>query len=201
MTPASGQNGLHLLNGSAGHPRESEVVPAIPIDEMSDDSEGGLDLWKELEQELGTERPSSGGAQQIERLTRALELARAYFQMRLYDEAVRELERSRELGPMSVEAQWLMGQCHFRRGDLSEAIRWYQNVLNRTDLSEHQELEVLFELGLTYEAQGEHRLALDLLQELAGVNPKFREKEVQDRIADNSSRLTPGVAGTQQTAH
>jgi tetratricopeptide (TPR) repeat protein len=167
--------------------------------ELVEDEEG-MDLLRELEVELGLDAGRKNLLEPVDRATSPGELARAYFQMRLYDKALEQLELLKAHGPLDADSQWLIGRCLFQQGELADAVRCYQTVLNRNDLTTSQELEVLFDLGLAYEAQSEYNLALDLFEEIASIDETFREKEVQARLAEIAARLTSGRAGSVQTA-
>lgn len=159
------------------------------VDDDNSDGEGGMDLAEELQDLLLTtsevRRPDPPDPTR-----RSLELARAYIQMGLTDAAITELEKCRAQGPLGIEAMRMLGTCHFKRGAFADAVYWYQAVLNRNDLTETQELEALFELGLTYEAKQDFQRALDLFEEIASLNEHFRRAEVQSKVAAVMSRLS-----------
>jgi len=159
------------------------------VDDEVSDGEGGLDLAEELQDLLlstrEVQRPEAPDPTR-----RALELARAYIQMGLTDAAVNELEKCRAQGPLGIEAMRMLGFCHFKRGAYADAVYWYQAVLNRNDLTETQELEALFDLGQTYEAQQDFQRAFDLYEEISGLNEHFRRAEVSARVAAVMSRMS-----------
>lgn len=169
-------------------------------DEAPSEGDEGMDMAQELQMELLMSTGELRRPETMDRTPRALELARAYLHMGLIDAAFKELEKCREQGPLGIEAMRLMGQCHFKRGDYADAVYWCQSVLNRNDLTETQELEALFDLGQTYEVQGDLQHALDLFEEIASLNEHFRRGEVAARVAAVSSQLESARRGAATSA-
>lgn len=183
--------------GEAGVDPPDHGESIFELDELIDDEDGGLDLVEELELELGMDLvPDKVLTEKLDSAGQAGELAQAYFKMRLYDDALKELEVARGRESLNFELQFLSARCHFGLGNIAETVRWFQRILNRTDLSETQELEALFHLGQAYEAQGEPGLAIDLYEEITSINKEFRQTEVQERIATlNSCQVQPEKSG------
>ncbi len=159
--------------------------------DLSELVDGGdsFDLIHELELELGVESVSLTENSAADKVTRAIELADAFYHMHLYREALKELELCRGDAQGDFRFAMLHARCHFKLDRLDEAVRLLQAILNRNDLKEEEELEALFELAAVYEAQHEFQMALDLLEEISGVNAAFRTDEVRKRMENLAARL------------
>jgi tetratricopeptide (TPR) repeat protein len=178
---------------------EKETSALMEMDELLED-EDELDLASEIERALidpESEQPANDTTEQV----RSLELAHAYYQMGLYDDAIQEIRQDLSNSSDSAEALWLLGRCQHRKGEVKEAIHLYQTVLNRTDLSETQELAILFDLGLAYEAHEEYALALELFDEIVSIDEHFRESEISSKIAELSSRISEVKKPPTKTLH
>jgi tetratricopeptide (TPR) repeat protein len=154
---------------------------------MVDDWDGAIDLARELEFEFDASPKAL--VREVDKATTPFELARAYFEMSLFEEALEELEKARREESLSVEAQTLVARCRLARAELPEAIRQLQSILNRTDLSEKQELEVLYELGQAYEVAEQFKPALEIYEEILGLNDAFRPNDVRQRRRSCLQRL------------
>ncbi len=213
-----GSGGTDTAAGRAGaeddasRPVEAPPPPALAPDgeagvfafqesaELVEDDEAELDLVSEIEHELGDQEDSPEALEMLRQRSSSVELAQAYFQLGLFDEALKELDNVGPNAQESASALWLRGRCRFQKGEVPEAIRLFQATLNRTDLSETQELSVLFDLGLAYEAQGNFALALDLFDEIYSINEHFRHREVGAKLAELTARVPGRKKGSMGSA-
>ncbi len=212
----AGQAGGSAEVGAGGEPvvtpslSEEEVAPQEEVGaegfllefqesaELVEDDESELDLVSEIEHELGEE--VAPDLEAMKDTSRALEVARAYYDLGLYDEALKELEQLAGDAEEEVGVSWLRARCLFQKGRTPEAIRLFQATLNRTDLTETQELSIMYDLGLAYEAQGEYVLAFELFDEIYSINQHFRHKEVGAKLAELSARVSGGNKGSVGSA-
>ena len=118
-----------------------------------------------------------------------LDLGMGYFEVGLYEEALRELRGALEAGADAARARLYMGRCLGKLGRIAESVEQLQEGLETTDGSGEVALELMFELAESYQAQGEQQVALDTYKEIAGRDAAFRSTEVAARIAALAAEL------------
>ncbi len=118
-----------------------------------------------------------------------LDLGLGYFEVGLYDEALRELAAVLGEGVDDARAQLYIGRCKVKLGRLGEAIEDLRLGLDAAPSSTELEADLLFELADAYQAQGEARVAHDTFGDLAQRAPEHRADEVAERIAGLALQL------------
>lgn len=63
------------------------------------------------------------------------------------DKAIEAFVEITRLNPDTLELHYALGALFRRRGELDRAIRIHQNLVDRSDLSQHERLKALYELG------------------------------------------------------
>lgn len=92
-------------------------------------------------------------------------------------------------GDDRLEARVLAARALRAKGDTARALEALREATNEATESDPGYCEALFELSGLYTATGKHRSAVRLLEELADLDPSFRPKDVQARIAGLSRLL------------
>jgi len=146
-------------------------------------------LISELEQEIGIdleEKPD-----QIEPLLREfraksepvlasdpkarLDMAMAFREMSLSNEAVEELRKIPESAPCFYEGQCLMGEILFQQGSLLAALEVYQLCRRGREVASEIRHEALYQLVMIYFQLGDFRQAGQVLKELEKRSPEYRD--------------------------
>jgi tetratricopeptide (TPR) repeat protein len=177
--------------------RPEELV--AEADEEESEGDDAFDLAAELEQELsgGDTAPDQSGhgfddvfsafkkgiEDQIgaEDADAHYDLAIAYKEMGLLEDALRELELVQQTGARLVETLSLLARCKLDLGRPQEAVTDLKGALQIADSAE-SELSLRYELGEVLVASGKPSEALEAFKKVAAVDPAHRE--VQDRIAE-----------------
>jgi tetratricopeptide (TPR) repeat protein len=107
------------------------------------------------------------------------DLAIAYREMGLYDDAARELELVVK-GGRALEGLTLLAQCKLELGLPEEAIAHVRKAQALPNLGAEAQLALSYELGVALAASGQRDEALAKLREIATVDPAYRD--VVDRV-------------------
>lgn len=119
------------------------------------------------------------------------DLAIAYKEMGLIDDAIREFDVAARDQEMECVCQSMIGTLELERGNVGEAIEAFLRGLNAPVKEPAQELTLLYELGNAYEAKKMPREALAYFQKVVRKDPRFRD--VGERVA-RLSQKAPGRA-------
>src|SRR5690606_18421659 len=98
------------------------------------------------------------------------------------DEAIETFIRALEVNPETVETHIAIGKLFCQRGDGERAIKVYQNLLARPNLTALQADRVQFELARDYLAVGLHHRAERLLNELVEYSSTLRADALADLV-------------------
>lgn len=113
------------------------------------------------------------------------DLAIAYKEMGLYDEAIEQLELVSRHPRRRVDAMTLQGLCHREKGDRDAAEKMFLLALTQP-AERHERLCALYELARIRLEKGEREKALSLLHEIRESDPDYRD----------TVQLIEGVEGT-----
>ena len=133
-----------------------------------------------------TEVPATAGG------SPGLELAQGYFDVGLFEEALREYTKAVESGVEPGQALLHMGRCHRELGNFDDAVDSLQQGSQAVASDPQLALEVQFELGVVYLEKGEGWMAYEVLGEIAQRDPSFRTEEVTTRLAQIAAQLGVG---------
>jgi len=101
------------------------------------------------------------------------DLANAYMEMELYEDAISELKKS-ATGNKKYESLYLMGECYKRLGEYDNAINVHKLIIVEYEEKE-KILNSLYEIGIILELKGDKNFAQDYFEKVYNINPEFRE--------------------------
>jgi integration host factor subunit beta len=105
----------------------------------------------------------------------------AYREMASFERALAKFQSAlslldeRERGARYVRCCYMMGLCHRDLGEFELAAQWFNAGLESPRRPLAERIELHYQLGLLFEAEGRVREALTQLRQVHMVNPKFRE--------------------------
>lgn len=111
------------------------------------------------------------------------EMGTDYFNAGSYDDAKVELQRAIDEGDHLPEALEMLGVSCRRLRDFRTAVECFRRLLAERLVAGEDQLRILFEIGVTYEAAGNRRSAYKVYKRIAGASPDFRDGEVQNRLS------------------
>ena len=114
------------------------------------------------------------------------DLGIAYKEMGLLGDALREFEIATSSPELFREACSMLALCQRQRGDIDEAVRWYEKALEAPGASPDEIHGLRYDLADALVQQGEDQAALDLFQNILDSDPGYRD--VQSRISDLRAR-------------
>ncbi len=129
-----------------------------------------------------------------------LELARVYYDLARYNDAVRELELSRALDPINVEVQLLHGHCAFKTGNLTQSLEHYQRTLSLAGPS--ADIQMLLSLSRALIALGRQGEALPHLVRAIKLEPTKHAYTLLGsalQALGKPEKVGPPLAGTSFT--
>jgi tetratricopeptide (TPR) repeat protein len=193
--------------------RAATVAAAAPAED------GGFDLGRELAAELeddaGPPGPDLGYAAQdvFRELERGIaasgvaaddgethyDLAIAYKEMGLLDDAIQELELAMKGSPprSAVDCLTMIGLCRLAREDAQGAIEAWRGALAQCGSPEAARA-LHYELSRAYEALGDAQGALWYLQKVLRADPRFRDaRERAERLGGGPGRPPAGDPDVQ----
>lgn len=99
----------------------------------------------------------------------------AYKEMGLIDEAIHEFQAAFKGPHFKVNAATMLGYCFLEKQRPPQAIQWFRMAMNNigADGSSADSLGLKLALAKSYAANGEKQSAVDLLRDIAKVNPQF----------------------------
>ena len=113
----------------------------------------------------------------------SFEVGKDHYEAGSYQEARVELQRAVDEGVELVPALEMLGVCSRRLRDFRSAVECFRRLLAERLVGGADQLRILFEIGVTYEAAGNRRSAYKVYKRIVGANPKFRDGEVHNRLS------------------
>jgi tetratricopeptide (TPR) repeat protein len=110
----------------------------------------------------------------------------AYKEMRLFDEAIGELQKAYQTSERTksygnyVRCCTLLAHCFVEKGMPLPAVRWLENALKAPGLEHEDILALRYEIGSANELAGNKKAALDSFMEVYALNIDYRD--VAERI-------------------
>ena len=119
-------------------------------------------------------------------------MATAYKEMDLLDEAIREfqvaagLTGSADGTPRYFHCCNMLGHCFVQKGMPQAAVLWFKKGLDVPGRNAEESKALHYELGSAYEAMGDLRRAVEAFTEVYGVDVGYRD--IADRLASLQAR-------------
>ena len=110
------------------------------------------------------------------------DLAIAYKEMGLLDDAIEQLDLVRRSGRLQIESLSLMAICEVEAGRPQQAAGHLSEALGCVGDGDDVQVSLRYELGEALVAAGKHGEGLEAFQKVAGIDAKFRD--VQQRISE-----------------
>lgn len=122
-----------------------------------------------------------------------MDLAMAFFDMGLVDDARSELSAVKPSDGPYRDAQMLLGEILFQEGTYLEALDVFQRCLRDEAASPELKTEALYKLVQTYEHLGDDEKALKWAERLESKSPTYRDirqirRQIEERIKDRASK-------------
>jgi tetratricopeptide (TPR) repeat protein len=109
------------------------------------------------------------------------DLAIAYKEMGLVEDALRELTLVQRTGTRGAETLWLMALCKRELGQPREAVALLHDALNRVGDELETRVSLLYDLGEALLAVGDRASSLEAFKKVEAADAEFRD--VRERIA------------------
>lgn len=97
----------------------------------------------------------------------------AYLEQDLIDDAIKEFMLASQDEKWEMESFTNLGECHKRKNEFSEAIKWYEKALKLVGGESIQAYALKYEIASLYEAKKESDKALLLFNEVLEWNPEY----------------------------
>jgi tetratricopeptide (TPR) repeat protein len=132
----------------------------------SDEVSGAGDIFKELKETAGPSvvDPHFNYSMGV-----------ACREMGFLDDAIEQFQMAMSLGQNPFESASMLAFCFREKGMLDEARQNLQKALKMPGVSQEKKLNVKYELGLLYKAQGKTEEAFGILKEISEVDQRFRD--------------------------
>jgi len=148
----------------------------------SDELAGAGDIFKELKE--------TGGPSIVDPHFN-YSMGVACREMGFLDDAIEQFQIALSQGQNPFESASMLAFCFREKGMLDESQETLQRALKIQGVSQEKRLNVKYELGLLYKAQGKTEEAFKILREISEVDQGFRDTEKEiGRLKDN--RKNPG---------
>ena len=114
------------------------------------------------------------------------DLGIAYKEMGLLDDALKEFEIATASPELFREACSMLALCQRERGELGEAVRWYEKAIEAPGGTPEELQGLRYDLAEALLQQGNEQGALDLYRNILDTDPGYRD--VQSRVTEIQSR-------------
>jgi tetratricopeptide (TPR) repeat protein len=155
----------------------------------------------ESEEEIAPEEESAQAFEQVlntfkERISEEVaqddyrthyDLAIAYKEMGLVDEAIREFQVAASSRELHRDACTMVAVCYREQSQHDKATRWYRQALESSSPEDDSRNELRYDLAEVLLEAGDARAALEEFRELFAVDPEFRD--VDGRVSELEGRL------------
>lgn len=141
---------------------------------------GGPSQEVDLTDLLGDLDVNEGGSSALSDEVEPLELARTYLEMGMSEEAIAPLESAAHLTEARFEASVALAGIHRQRGDVTQAIDWYERAAASVAPTAEASRALLYDLGDLLETSGEGARALAVFMEIDAGTAGYRD--VAERI-------------------
>ena len=127
------------------------------------------------------------------------DLAMAYMEMELYDEALEELKKS-AVGNKRYESLYLMAECYKRMKQIEDAVNVHKLII--IDYNDQEILKnSLYEMALILESNGDKSSALNYFSKIYSLDANFRDVKLRidsKAIIKSKSKDTDSIDNTKK---
>jgi len=177
--------GQPLSESEVGKGNAPAVSPPAPVGSGIDS--GLAEIFEEFRMEAEGESASSN-----EDYETHYNMATAYKEMDLLDEAIREFQIATALTgsadgtPRYFQCCNMLGHCFVQKGMPQAAVLWFKKGLNAPGRTAEQYTALQYELGSAYEEMGDLTSAVAALTEVYGVDVSYRD--IADKLESLQAR-------------
>jgi tetratricopeptide (TPR) repeat protein len=167
-------------------PVSAEVIKVAPVSPGIDS--GLAEIFEEFRMEAEGESASAN-----EDFETHYNMATAYKEMELLDEAIREfqvaagLTGSADGTPRYFHCCNMLGHCFVQKGMPQAAVLWFRKGLDAPGRNFEESKALQYELGAAYEAMGDLTSAVAAFTEVYGVDVGYRD--IGDKLASLQARV------------
>jgi len=113
-------------------------------------------------------------------------LAIAFMEQELYDEAIEEAKMALKDPQIAVDSCHVIISCYRKKKDFKESLKWLKEALNLTKEGTALSFSIKYDMALVYESLEEFKKALDIYKEIRKWNKDYRDvkekiKEIKER--------------------
>ena len=168
--PVSASNGEESVS--------KEEISATPSEDLSDIIE---QEDKEIEKEASEINLAEDISSDVEEddFRSHYDLGMAYIEMRLFDDALKELQISSRSEQLQLQSLEMIGQCFIEINNPHLAVKQLKRGLELTGNANGDNLGIHYNLGLAYEALGENDKAREHFEEVYIVDVTFRDISIK----------------------
>nr|HEX4312859.1 tetratricopeptide repeat protein [Kofleriaceae bacterium] len=184
---------IEVVDGNDSQANDApEGTDAIDIDEMMPLEEEEAPRGRQQPRRVSVmlEKPVEEGDGETH-----YDLGLAYKEMGLWDEAIKEFEKSVEAPGREVQAHLMIGMCFREQGNAAESINQFKAALHGDGITETEQLSVYYEIGLTYEAIGDASEAFYYFELVTKRDPTFAD------ASQRAAALRPRVGRQPRRVH
>ena len=176
-------------------PPPAPVLTTAQEENLFADEDNFFDLASELESELADETETISLAEEEQSLEEIFKefkkgveqqldsedydthynLGIAYKEMGLIDEAIGEFQLASKDPKRAVECASMLGLCFTQKGMPQLAIKWYRKGLELPEITEEEQLGMLYDLGVAYMDTDDTENAQKTFMEVYGLNTGYRD--------------------------
>ncbi|MBS1792795.1 MAG: tetratricopeptide repeat protein [Acidobacteria bacterium] len=164
---------------------EAKTVAPPPVETAAENppaeakpTAAAFDFMDDFRSELGLEEsePADEGDYETH-----YQLATAYKEMGLMEEAIREFQDAINLVRVDdgtrrfFQCCNLLGLCFMEQGMPNLALLWYRRAIETPGLNEEEKQALLYEMAIAYEMGGESPKALECFEQIYAVNVDYRD--------------------------
>jgi tetratricopeptide (TPR) repeat protein len=174
--------------GGGGKP-DNQVKPPAPARPVADEYVANTLGINEIRSEFGI------GIDDVENedYETHYQLAVAYQEMGLFEEAIREFQDAIIIcQPDDGTRRFfhcanLLGHCFLQNGMANHAITWFGRALKTPNITDEEHHGLWYELGLAHEANGDHESAARYFEQIYAENVDFRDvsSRVHNLVGDH----------------
>jgi tetratricopeptide (TPR) repeat protein len=111
----------------------------------------------------------------------------AYLEQDLIDDAIKEFMLSAQDEKWEMESLTNLGECHKRKNEFNQAIKWYEKALKLVVGETVQAYALKYEIASLYEANKESDKALQLFGEVFEWNPDYGDVSSRIKTIENQA--------------